>query len=344
MKGWSQHYSKKQGGLCRVERLYERFSFDQFLSVTWAGVMRSILKAALLLVMALMSNSAFAEGPAVSGPNGKFSIEGGAFDGDSSFLALGSYSIPLAPSIGFQVDGAVGSIDGEIMGGGGAHLFTRDPSQYLFGVYGSFHTWDSIDIWRLAIEAELYLGRFSLSGIAGFEGVDVPNTSGGFVVLTQDDEHAFAHIDLAYYPTDNFKISGGYRYLNEVSFASAGAEYLFDAGDVPMSLFARGDFGDDDYTSVTGGLKIYLGSDRKKSLIQRHRTDDPENYTPVFPKLVTDKFGSGQPPICEINGNVGGVPVTSPANGQCICPSGTQNEGSAPVFNNGGYYCYANPT
>ncbi|MDQ8699850.1 hypothetical protein [Hyphomicrobium sp. LHD-15] len=303
------------------------------------------MKLALMLSATLVANNAFAEGPAVSGPNGKFSVEGGAFDGDSSFLALGSYSIPLAPSIGFQVDGAVGSIDGETMGGGGAHLFTRDPSQYLFGIYGSYHTWDSIDIWRVAVEAELYLGRFSLTGIAGFEGVDVPTTSGGLVVLTQDDEHAFTHIDLAYYPTDNFKISGGYRYLNEVSFASAGAEFLFDAGDVPMSLFARGDFGDDDYTAVTGGLKIYLGADRNKSLIQRHRTDDPDNYTPVFPKLVTEKPGSGETPICAVNGSVGGVPVTSPANGECTCPSGTGLEGSPPNNAGGGtFLCFGVPT
>ena len=56
---------------------------------------------------------------------------------------------------------------------------------------------------------------------------------------------------------------------------------------MPLSLFARGDFGNEDYTSVTGGLKVYLSGDPQKSLIDRHRRDDPEIYMPVFPTLTT---------------------------------------------------------
>lgn len=151
--------------------------------------------AALLLAPSV----AFSDGgPAVSGPNGKFSVEGAQYDDEGSFLALGSYSIPLGYSFGLQADGAVGTIDDEVMGGGGVHLFTRDPSKYLLGDYASYHTWDSIDIWRTAAEFEFYLSRVSLTGLAGYESVDVPATSNGLLVFNKDDNHFFGRADLAY--------------------------------------------------------------------------------------------------------------------------------------------------
>ncbi|KAB2940286.1 MAG: hypothetical protein K8F92_15830 [Hyphomicrobium sp.] len=274
--------------------------------------------------------------PAVSGPNGKLSVEGGSFDDDGAGIALGSFALPLGHAFGLQADGALGTIDGETMGGGGLHLFTRDPSSHLFGVYGSYHTWDSVDIWRIAGEAELYLGRFTLDGLAGYESVDVPSTIGDLEVLTPDDKHFFAQSDLAYYITDDFKVYGGYRYLNETSFGSAGAEYLMRGHEVPLSLFARGDFGDEDYTSITGGLKVYLSGDPDKSLIDRHRRDDPDIYLPVFPKLVT-RTAQRQPQCTLVGG--GSYQVASPANGQCICPSGSALAGQPPVFGLGSYHC-----
>lgn len=233
-------------------------------------------------------------GPAVSGPNGKFSVEGGQYDDEGSVLALGSFSIPLGYSFGLQADGAVGTIDDEVMGGGGVHLFTRDPSKYLLGVYASYHSWDSIDIWRTAAEFEFYLSRVSLTGLAGYESVDVPTTQNGLPVLNTDDDHFFGRADLAYYPADNFKISGGYRYVSETSLGTASAEYLFQGAGVPVSLFAKGDFGEKQYNRITGGVKVYFGADPNKSLIDRHRTEDPPNYTPVFPNLETATNGVPQ--------------------------------------------------
>ncbi len=274
-------------------------------------VLRSCVLVVLLL---LVSFDAQAGGSsAVSGPNAKFSIEGGEYDDGGSFLALGSYAMPLGRDLGVQFDGAIGSIDNEVMGGGGVHVFTRDPSKYLIGVYASYHSWDSIDIWRTAAEAELYLGRVSLTGLAGYESVDVPSFSNGLAVLNTDDEHFFAHADLAYYPLDNLKLSGGYRYVDETSLSSASAEYLLQESGAPVSLFARGDFGDNDYNRITGGLKIYLGADPKKSLINRHRTDDPENYTPVFPKLRTAGAATSQCPYKD----------EFDAALNCSCPAGT---------------------
>ncbi len=259
--------------------------------------------------------------PAISGINGKISAEGGAFDDSGAGIALGTLGVPLGHYLGLQADGAIGTIDGETMGGGGLHLFTRDPSSYLLGVYGSYHTWDSIDIWRLAGEAELYLGRFTLSALAGYENVEVPNLSDGLVVLTQDDQHFFGQFDASYYVTDDFKLSAGYRYLNESSFGAASAEYLIRGFEVPVSLFARGYYGDGDYNAVTGGLKIYFSDDPNKSLIDRNRRDDPENYLPVFPKLAT-KAGT---PVCKVS-----APADETTTTDCICPSGTVHAGGHP--------------
>jgi hypothetical protein len=240
-------------------------------------------------------------GPAVSGFNTKFSAEGGVYDDESTGLVQGSLTTPLGQSYGFQLDGIVGSLDDETLGGGAVHLFTRDPSRYLFGVYGSYHSWDSIDITRLAAEAELYRGRMTLSGIAGWEDINVPGTKGGLTVTTRDDDHFFTELDLSFYPQDNMRISGGYRYESEESLGAVEFEYMPQWQSVPMSIFATGNFGDDDHTRVTGGIRFYFGAERNKSLIRRHREDDPGSYNPIFPNLNVNNPNVNNPEEAQAN-------------------------------------------
>jgi hypothetical protein len=291
--------------------------------------------ACLIVLLLAPSSLALGDGsaPAVSDANAKLSVEGGQYDGDKAALALGSYTLPLGQAFGLQADGALGRIDEGTMGGGGLHLFTRDPSRYLLGLYGSYHTWESIDIWRAAAEVQLYAGPFSLNGLGGYEGVAVPSTIGGLTVIDPHDDHVFGQVDLAYYPVDDLKVYGGYRYVNEASLGAAGVEYLLRGYDAPISLFAKADFGEDQYNRITGGLRIYLGPNADKTLIARHRTEDPENYTPMFPRLSE----IATVPQCTVNGVMA---VTSPANGQCICGPGTFQPGSPPTFFNGAFVCY----
>ena len=101
-----------------------------------------------------------------------------------------------------------------------------------------------------------------------------------------DDNHLFGQADAGYYITDDFKIYAGYRYINERSFGAAGTEYLIRGLEVPVALFARGDFGDEFVQNITGGVRIYLSDDPDKSLIDRHRKDDPKVYAPTFPTLA----------------------------------------------------------
>jgi len=297
--------------------------------------MARLLAGCLIAILLLPSPArGGGAGPAVSDPNGKLSVEGGQYDGDQSALALGSYTLPLGYSFGQQADGALGRIDADTMGGGGLHLFTRDPSSYLLGAYGSYHTWNGIGIgiWRAAAELQLYVGRFSLDGLGGYESVAVPGTIGGLTVVDPHDDHLFGQADLAYYPIDDLRIYGGYRYVNETSLGAAGVEYLLRSFASPVSLFAKSDFGEEAYNRITGGLKIYLGPNPDKSLIARHRTEDPENHTPMFPRL--SEVGLLQ---CTVNG---AQVVTSPNNGQCVCPAGTFQPGRAPTPSNGGYVCF----
>ena len=251
----------------------------------------------------MLPATALAE-PAVSGPNGKISIEGGSISDNGAFLGLGSYTIPLGTNYGMQFDGALGSISSHFLGGGGVHLFTRDPSKYLLGVYGSYHTWNDINIWRTAGEAELYRDRFSLSGLAGVEGING---------TAADNSHFFGLFDFAYYPMDDLKLSAGFDYVNETGMGTAGVEYLMHHGTTPISLFAKGRFGASDYQSITAGVRVHFGADPNATLIARNRTADPDNYVPVFPAV------SG-PNVCQVSTGESDVHVYN-SETACTCPN-----------------------
>ncbi len=93
----------------------------------------------------------FARMPAVDGLNAKlggfggwidnarnnpFAVPGFALQGNRSqalFGGLASVSVPLGERFGLQLDGLATSARGAFAGGGGAHLFTRDPSVGLLG-------------------------------------------------------------------------------------------------------------------------------------------------------------------------------------------------------------------
>ena len=171
-----------------------------------------------------------------------------------------------------------------------------------------------------------------LEGLGGYESLDAPERIDGPIVLTFDDNHVFGQADAAYYVTDDFKVYAGYRYINETSYGAAGAEYLIRGFEVPLSLFARGDFGDEFVQNVTGGLRVYLSDDLDKSLIDRHRKDDPKVYAPTFPTLAAK---STSVPQCSM---AGFNQVGTPANGNCICPSGTNTPGQKPQLSGGGGY------
>ena len=218
--------------------------------------------------------------PAVSQVNGKLSAFGGSQDG-GLFGVAGSLSVPLGFPYGFQIDGMVGSGKGAAFYGVGGHLFWRDPAKGLLGLYGSYVSWEADDgagtmgaeVGKIGVEGEAYLGRFSLEGLAAYQFGTNTGFAGKAVV--------------AYYPIDNLRLDGGIRYLE-----GPGAIGVIDAEWQPRegsgwSVYGSGSFGDN-YTQVLGGLRYYFG-DPGKSLIQRHRQDDPGNSLP------DDLFTTGCP-------------------------------------------------
>ena len=70
-----------------------------------------------------------------------------------------------------------------------------------------------------------------------------------------------------------------HRYTGEKNALALGVEYqlnqqIFSSG---VALYAEGRIGEDDYKGAWAGVRMYLGDN--KSLIRRHREDDPTDWS-----------------------------------------------------------------
>lgn len=210
--------------------------------------------------------------PAVSAPNGKIELYGGMVNpGGPGFRAAGSLSLPVADRFGVQLDiGVVGSAAGPVFGGA-VHGFTRDPENYLLGLTGAVARGPTGTMGVVGVEGELYLDRLSFEAWAGVGGIDydvLPDVTGVFV---------FA--DAGYYVTDDFRLTAGFSHLIGENSLHLGSEYLMrDFTQMPVSLTTDVRVSQSGAYSVMAGFKGYFGSDDSgKSLIDRHRQDDPPN-------------------------------------------------------------------
>lgn len=111
-------------------------------------------------------------------------------------------------------------------------------------------------------------GNFSLEAWGGYVNIDANDGEG--------EDSGFIIADMAYYVTDDFRVSLGGKIIDDYEGLRAGFEYQF--GGMPMSLYSNVEYGEDDQLTVLGGLKFYFGGE-DKSLIRRHREDDPRNRT-----------------------------------------------------------------
>ncbi|MEM8688704.1 MAG: hypothetical protein AAGF81_15335 [Pseudomonadota bacterium] len=255
---------------------------------------------------------------AVSTFNGKFEGAGGYFEDDGSGAdgrghgAL-SFTMPLGCELGFQLDTAFGTLGGREAGGVGAHLFTRDPSRYLFGAYASYSAIDNFtttnDIFRVGAEGEFYLEQFSFEGVAGYEDADFGS------------KDWFGQFTAAFYATDNVRVSAGYRHFLSVDAGVASVEWQPQGLGVPVSLFVEGQVGSNSYASVFGGFRFHFGAG-DKSLKRRHREDDPGNLlmnllattcTGMFPASSSSTDGV----IDDGTHGATKIPVSSPYTDTC---------------------------
>jgi hypothetical protein len=223
--------------------------------------------------------------PAVSALNFKVEGFGGYADGKTSFKswgdgvggAAGAVTIPLGQQFGLQFDGQAGSWGGNGFYGAGGHAFWRNPNLGMIGAYGSWTYLDrggwphiargrGVSLANGAVEGEYYLDGFTLRGVAGVEGGDVPS-------------RFFSKADVAYYATPDLELSAGYRYTGEMSAAALGAEWLTPVnlgGNARLAVFADGRVGDQHYRAALAGVRIYFGP--SNVLIDKHRRDDPGDW------------------------------------------------------------------
>lgn len=212
--------------------------------------------------------------PAVSGSNFKIDGFGGTLSAPSvpnqrSSGGLGgvhgAFSVPLGPAFGLQGDGFVGSWGGDTFGGGAGHLFWRDPSNALFGLYTSYTRLDragGVSVGKVAAEFELYRGPFTFDGYAGWEGGDVRS-------------RFTSKINATYYVHDDLRLSIGHRYTGGINLLALGGEVAIPLATTnAVSAFVEGRVGENNYNGVWGGLRVYFG-ERNKPLKERHRRDDP---------------------------------------------------------------------
>ncbi len=210
--------------------------------------------------------------PAVSGVNGKWEFEPGYADGGGQIRGAGSLTVPLGDRFGLQGDimGSWNSATG-LAYGGALHAFSRDPSSYLLGITAGVVVVPGASIGAVGAEGELYLDRISLEGWAGVAGLNYVDPA------MTDKLGGFAIGDLAYYPTDDWRLTlGGSYVLGDLSI-HGGTEYMFHNLGTPLSFTADARLHNTGNYSLTVGLKGYFGGDDSKSLINRQRQDDPRN-------------------------------------------------------------------
>ncbi|MEQ1523630.1 MAG: hypothetical protein ABL936_20380 [Aestuariivirga sp.] len=206
--------------------------------------------------------------PAVSDINGKVEIGGGFADlddisSDEVFRGGAALSFPVGDMFGIQADVTALNVFGETAVGGALHAFTRDPNSYLLGAYGGYVDAGSADIWYIGPEAELYLGNVSIEAIGGY--MDISDGIGS---------EFYAVGDVAFYATDNLRLQVGASTVAGFESARAGLEWFMSDTGIPASFTLEGRLGEDGFSSATAGFNLYFGGE-DKSLIRRHREDDP---------------------------------------------------------------------
>lgn len=259
---------------------------------------KTLLTIATALMLSLAAGTGLAEErlPAVSALNGKIAIAGGVVGEDGAYLIDGSVSIPVTTELGVQLDALIGTVDGDGVGGGAAHFFWRDPEVALAGIYVSglaSTAGGNYQLGNVGAEGALYLGQFAVEGLVGVQFSDVRSTEvAGSAVL-------------AFYPVDDLRLYAGYRHWFGRNEGAFGAEWQLPGqsdGSMAFALYVDGRVREDD-SAVLVGVRVYLGED--KSLIRRHREDDP--LSPLSNDLFTASTvpdpgdaPAAQQPACDV--------------------------------------------
>lgn len=210
--------------------------------------------------------------PAVSEPNGKLSLEAGSLGdgGRSSAIGIsrGSIAAPLGHSFGVQVDGAAATAFASFGGGGAAHFFWRDPEVGLFGPIAALASARGKTASWYGAEGEIYAPVFTIGANGGYQDAGASSSlgSGGFY-----------RGYLTVYPVADLALTVGGGQLAGRALGTGKIEFQPDfIARHNVSFFVSGNVSDDSSYRVTSGVRLYLGPE--KTLIRRHREDDPRDF------------------------------------------------------------------
>lgn len=179
--------------------------------------------------------------PAVSGFSGRLGVAGGVIGNERGTAGLnGLIAAPVSHDIGLQVDMASAYTSQTLTGGVAAQIFHRNPDKGGLGLYTSYSfssafngayvggAAGSLGVARAGVSGEIYFGRWTIEGLAGWEGGDIKG-------------RAFDIIDLAYYPTDNLRVAAGHRRSGGEDYGAVSVEYQLPVNSgTGVSLFADG--------------------------------------------------------------------------------------------------------
>jgi hypothetical protein len=266
----------------------------------------------LALVGVVFAGVAHAEGPAVSGLNGKVSLEGGATgsrSGGSSAVgtAEGSIAAPLGSRFGAQLDGIASTSYSSFLGGGGAHVFWRDSTIGLAGPVAALGGGRGATVGLYGAEGELYAGIFTVGALGGYLSATSPSgvvPSGG---VWQGRLTVYPIADLA------LSLGGG----QEAGFGSGSVTIEYQPAFIArhnVSLFVDSDIGENGYYRVTSGVRFYFGPE--KTLIRRQREDDPLVIRQIIRRIEYRTVNGANGSIQGGNGGNAGLFGTSGNGGQ----------------------------
>lgn len=206
----------------------------------------------------------------VSKLTGKFDFSTGEMNSHWGDNLSASLSLPVSKRIGLQADGLFTHVGNRDFEGGGLHAFWRDPEKGMLGVAVGGIGSDVLYALQGGVEAEYYLNRFTFGVNVGADTIQY-NQSAPFIDTHPTD--VFATTSLGYYPMDNVLIQAAYSRMFDNNLGELLLEYQTPVNG--LSCFGELAKGDNGYDHALFGLRYYFGVN--KSLIRRHREDDPPN-------------------------------------------------------------------
>jgi hypothetical protein len=117
---------------------------------------------------------------------------------------------------------------------------------------------------------------------------------------------------VAYYPTDDWKLSLDVSSLDGYNSIEFGSEYLLRNFELPVAVTGTAHLGQDGAARFMLGLRGYFGPDPDKSLLRRHREDDPSDRAVGLMTAVGSSHSTVASPVPATQQGSDGQSTTPP--------------------------------